>query len=118
MAASSAVPSKQASEPLTDTTKVPAKFDELIHEPTRMRICGLLAQTTALKFSTLRDTLGVSDAVCSKHVKALADRHYVSTSKVKSENSNHQVSWISLTKQGRRAFDGHMNMLRNIAEGK
>ena len=83
-----------------------------------MRICGLLAQTNSLKFSVLKDTLDISDAACSKHIKALVDHHYVTTSKAKSENSYHQVSWVSLITQGRQAFNAHMAMLRRIAEGK
>lgn len=39
-----------------------ARFDEAIHAPLRLRICGLLRRVDQLDFAVLRDTLEVSDA--------------------------------------------------------
>lgn len=50
-----------------------ARFDEAIHAPLRLRICGLLRRVHQLDFAVLRDTLEVSDATLSKHVKTLVD---------------------------------------------
>ncbi|WP_223852440.1 winged helix-turn-helix domain-containing protein [Bifidobacterium tissieri] len=60
---------------------VEPKFDETIHAPIRLRICGMLEVYGKLRFDALRDSLGVSDAVCSKHLKTLADHGYVTLSK-------------------------------------
>ena len=54
-------------------------FDELIHERTRLQLCGLLAAVVEAEFATLRDSLGVSDSALSKHLKALDEAGYLIT---------------------------------------
>lgn len=93
-----------------------ARFDELVHAPLRLRICGLLRHVAGLSFARLRDSLGVSDATLSKHVKALAGAGYLESRKSASptrDDSRH-VMWLSLTEEGRRAFDGHVRALEEI----
>lgn len=94
-----------------------AQFDELIHAPVRLRICGLLRPVAHLDFAVLRDTLDVSDATLSKHLKTLTSAGYVSASKVVSAERGdaRRVTWVSLTPEGRRAFDAHVSALREIA---
>ena len=52
-------------------------FDELIHGPTRLRICANLAPLQWVEFAFLRDALEVADSVLSKHLKQLSDARYV-----------------------------------------
>jgi DNA-binding MarR family transcriptional regulator len=93
------------------------RFDEVIHAPVRLRVCGLLRQVDSLDFAVLRDTLNVSDATLSKHVKTLAAAGYVGISKAASAGraDARRVTWLSLTPAGRSAFDAHMRALRQIA---
>lgn len=37
-------------------------FDEIIHAPVRLRICGLLRHLDEIEFAVLRETLMISDA--------------------------------------------------------
>ncbi|MGZ5401482.1 MAG: transcriptional regulator, partial [Nocardioides sp.] len=53
------------------------RFDLVVHEPTRLQICGILAAVEEAEFGTLRDTLGIADSVTSKHLSALEDVGYV-----------------------------------------
>jgi DNA-binding MarR family transcriptional regulator len=94
-------------------------FDETIHAPVRLRICGLLRQVDRLDFAVVRDTLGVSDATLSKHVKVLVDAGYVVLRKGASTSRSdaRRVAWLELTPAGRRAFDSHVAELRRIATG-
>lgn len=94
-----------------------ARFDETIHAPVRLRICGLLRQVDHLDFAVLRDTLDVSDATLSKHVKTLAAAGYVTVSKVvgPGRSDARRVTWLALSPAGRAAFDGHVRALREIA---
>jgi DNA-binding MarR family transcriptional regulator len=94
-------------------------FDETIHAPTRLRICGLLRHIDEMDFAVLRDTLGISDASLSKHLKVLLDAGYVSMSKNPSQTRSdaRRLTWIKQTHAGRYAFDAHMEELRRIAEG-
>lgn len=88
-------------------------FDELVHAPNRLQVCAMLAAVQELEFATVRDTLAVSDSVLSKHVKALADAGYVRVSKV--QHGSWSRTWLALTDDGRRAFEGHLAELRRIA---
>lgn len=94
-----------------------AHFNETIHAPVRLRICGLLRPVEELDFAVLRDTLGVSDATLSKHVKTLAGSGYVRSRKGRSAGRSdaRHITWLSLTTAGREAFDAHMRMLQEIA---
>ena len=40
-----------------------AKFDTVIHAPTRLQICALLDSTKELEFQIIREQLDVSDSV-------------------------------------------------------
>ena len=90
------------------------RFDETIHAPHRLRICALLAPVESIEFGAVRDELGVADSVLSKQFKALADAGFATTSKARGETGR-QRTWLSLTRDGRRAFAGHLEALRELA---
>ncbi|WP_291038411.1 transcriptional regulator [Herbiconiux sp.] len=94
-------------------------FDEQIHAPTRLRICGLLRPVDAAEFSALRSTLGLSEANLSKTLRSLTEIGYVRVSKASSTSRGDQrrTTTVALTAEGRRAFDGHVAALRRIAGG-
>lgn len=94
-------------------------FDETIHAPVRLRMCGLLRHVEEMDFAVLRETLGVSDASLSKHLRALAEEGYVATTKRASAArlDARRLTWVRLTRPGRTAFDAHVAELRHIAEG-
>ncbi|WP_238162208.1 transcriptional regulator [Micromonospora endolithica] len=86
----------------------------------RLRICGLLNKADRLDFAVLRDTLGISDATLSKHIKTLADSHYVTISKSSSAKRTdaRRVTWLSLSPTGRSAFAAHVRALQDIADSR
>ena len=90
------------------------RFDETIHAPHRLRICALLAPVESMEFGTVRDELGVADSVLSKQFKALIDVGFATTSKA-SGDTGRQRTWLSLTRDGRRAFAAHLEALRELA---
>ena len=87
-------------------------FDELIHAPKRLRICAVLAASTAAEFATLREALEVSDSVLSKHLTALESVDYITTRR--ELRKSRQRVWVSLTPAGRRAYAGHVQALQQI----
>lgn len=93
------------------------RFDDVIHAPVRLRICGLLRRADRLDFAVLRDALEVADATLYKHVKILGSVGYVSSGKAASSNRSdaRQIRWLSLTGAGRSAFGAHVRELRRIA---
>lgn len=88
-------------------------FDELIHAPLRLQLCGLLSPLDTAEFAVLREELGVSDSVLSKHLRQLEDAGYVVLRK--SAVNGRQRTWASLTDAGRRAFAGHIAELKRLA---
>jgi DNA-binding MarR family transcriptional regulator len=89
-------------------------FNELIHAPNRLQICAMLAAVDSAEFSVIRDTLGISDSVLSKHVKVLQTAAYVTVTKT-SEKAR-RSTWLTLTAQGRRVLTEHLAELRRIAD--
>jgi len=87
-------------------------FDALIHAPKRLQICAVLASLKEVEFKYLRERLGVSDSVLSKHIKALEDARYVIL--IKRAENGRQRTWVSLSRDGRAAFNGHVKTLREI----
>ncbi len=91
-----------------------ASFDAVIHAPPRLQITAMLARVNFAEFATVREAIGVSDSVLSKHVRTLEEAGYVSVAKttIASRVRTH----LSITKAGRRAFDAHVAALREIVE--
>ena len=87
-------------------------LDPVIHAPTRLQIAALLAAVHDAEFSTVRDALGVSDSVLSKHVSQLAEAGYVKLRKA--ALGGRQRTWLSLTRDGRRAFEAHVMALQAL----
>ncbi len=94
----------------------PPQFDAVIHAPGRLQICALLASVDEGEFSVLRDSVGISDSVMSKHVKQLEDAGYVSVKKAALNGRSR--TWLSLTPAGRSAFNAHVAELNRLANLK
>lgn len=87
-------------------------FDEVIHAPNRLRITAMLSTVDGAEFSTIRELLGVSDSVLSKHVKPLSEAGYVDITKTVID-SRVRTS-LALTDKGRRAYRAHVEALREL----
>ena len=94
-------------------TAVEPRFDTVVHPAPRLQICGLLAAVDTMEFATVRDAVGVSDSVLSKHVKHLEEAGYVAVRKA--TVASRQRTSLALTREGRAAFDAHVAVLRRIA---
>lgn len=93
-----------------------AQFNEEIHAPLRLRICGMLAAVKQMEFSVIRDALGVADSVLSKHLSRLVEAGYAESWKTVA--AGRARVWVRLTPAGRRAFADHLEALRLIAAGQ
>lgn len=93
------------------------RFDEAIHAPTRLRLCAMLRPLSEADFAAIAATLELSEANLSKTVKNLVEIGYLATSKQTSPQraDARQTTTVKLTAQGRRAFDGHIAVLRAMA---
>ena len=88
------------------------ELDPHIHPPARLKLMTTLTAVAQAEFSTIRDTLGVSDSVLSKHVSALAAVDYLSSRK--GVRGGRRTTWISLTGTGRAALGAHVAALREL----
>jgi DNA-binding MarR family transcriptional regulator len=94
-------------------TALRPQFDAVVHAPPRLQICGLLAAVDTMDFAAIRDDIGVSDSVLSKHVRQLEEAGYVTVRKA--TRASRVRTTLALTPAGRSAFDGHVAELRRIA---
>ena len=88
-------------------------FDDVIHEPHRLRICAMLVPSTGTDFAAVRDEMGLSDSALSKHLKTLSERGY--TRLERTVRDGHQVTTVVLTAAGREALCGHVAELQRMA---
>jgi DNA-binding MarR family transcriptional regulator len=96
-------------------TDVQPRFDAVVHMPPRLQVCGLLAVVDTMDFAAVRDQVGVSDSVLSKHVRQLEEAGYVTVHKA--TRASRVRTSLALTAAGRAAFDAHVAELRRITGG-
>lgn len=89
-----------------------SNFDTIIHAPNRLQICALLSPLEQAEFRVIRDVLGVSDSVLSKHIKQLEDAGYIKQRK--SKVNGRERRWFHLSNKGRKAFELHVEELKRI----
>lgn len=89
-----------------------SKFDPIIHAPNRLQICALLSPLEQVEFRVIREELGVSDSVLSKHIKQLEDAGYIKQRKNKVNGRARR--WFYLSTKGRKAFELHLAELKRI----
>ena len=88
------------------------RLDRIIHEKGRMAIMSMLAASADLSFTELRDALGMTDGNLTTHIRTLQEAGYVSVTK--SFQNRRPLTTCSLTRAGRRAFGGYINLLEQI----
>lgn len=91
------------------------RLDEVIHAPVRFSIVAALAGVDDAEFATIRDAVEVSDSALSKQVAVLEKAGYVKVRK--GYVGKRPRTWLSLSREGRRAYGSHLEALRAIAGG-
>ena len=89
-------------------------LDRVIHEKGRLTIMSLLAATPQLCFTEIRDTLKMTDGNLTAHVRTLHEAGYVSVTKAFQEGR--PLTTYALTKEGRKAFAGYIDLLEKIVQ--
>ena len=91
-----------------------ARFDELIHAPTRLAIVSLLAAADWADFKFIRDEVGLSDSALSKQLTTLEEAGYVDIRKA--FVGKRPRTSARLSRAGRAAFQMHVAALQQIIE--
>lgn len=89
-------------------------LDDLLGHPVRFSVAALLAAASKLEFSFVRDHVEVTDSMLSKQVSTLEQAGYVRVDK--GFVGKRGRTWLSLTREGRRAFERHLAALQEIAQ--
>jgi len=89
-----------------------ARFDELIHAPTRLAIVSLLAAAEWADFRFIHDELDLSDSALSKQLTTLEGAGYIEIRK--GFVGKRPRTSARLTRTGRQAFEQHVAALQEL----
>jgi DNA-binding transcriptional ArsR family regulator len=89
-----------------------ARFDELIHAPTRLSIVSLLAASQWADFQFIRDSVGLSDSALSKQLATLEQAGYIEIRR--GFVGKRPRTSARLTSAGRVAFEQHVAALQEL----
>jgi DNA-binding MarR family transcriptional regulator len=90
------------------------QLDRVIHEKGRLAIMSMLAASTELSFTEMRDALEMTDGNITTHIRTLQEAGYISVAK--SYQNNRPLTTCSLTTAGRKAFAEYVNLLEKIVQ--
>jgi len=90
------------------------QLDRVIHEKGRLAIMSLLAAASQLSFTEMRDTLNMTDGNLTAHMRTLHEAGYISVTK--QFKQGRPLTSYSLTKEGRKAFTGYIDLLEQIVQ--
>ncbi len=88
------------------------QLDRVIHEKGRLPIMSLLAATTALSFTEIRDALKMTDGNLAVHLRTLQEAGYVAITK--SFHERRPLTTCMLTESGRQSFSAYIDLLDQI----
>ena len=92
-----------------------AELDPVIHAQGRLRIMASLSTLTPgeqITFPRLQELLEMTAGNLSTHARKLEDAGYIQVEKA--HQGRTPVTYLALTKQGRRAFEDYTEALRSV----
>ncbi|GAB3616463.1 transcriptional regulator [Okibacterium endophyticum] len=91
-------------------------LDPVIHAQARLRITAALAtldpKGESISFPRLQELLDMTAGNLSTHLRKLEDAEYVTVTKT--HQGRTPVTYLQLSKKGRRAFEDYMDSLRAL----
>ena len=94
-----------------------SELDPVIHAQARLRIVAALATLRdgeSISFPRLQELLDMTAGNLSTHLRKLEDAQYVAVEK--SHEGRVPVTYLTLSKKGRRAFEDYTEALRSLLE--
>ncbi len=91
--------------------------DEIIHQSTRLKITATLnalGSGEQMEFGRLKNILGATDGNMATHLTALEKAGYIAVEK--DFVGKKPRTRISLTREGRRAFEKHVAYLKGLLD--
>ena len=93
-------------------------LDPVIHAQARLRITAALAtlgEGESIAFPRLQELLDMTAGNLSTHLRKLEDATYVEVEKT--HQGRTPVTYLRLTRLGRRAFEDYTDQLKNLLGG-
>lgn len=81
----------------------------------KLSLLASLQGVDEVDFRTLKEALGISDSVLSRHLSALEEKGYVEIRK--GFIGKRPRTWAKLSKEGRASLTAHVKALREITAG-
>lgn len=88
------------------------RLNEDFSNPVRLSLMGSLRAVDEADFKTLKETVGISDSMLSRHLSALEAAGYVRIKK--GYVGKRPRTWAKLTSSGQEAFVQHVQALKEI----
>lgn len=94
------------------------ELDPVIHAQARLRVVATLAvisEGNRLAFPRVQQLLGMTAGNLSTHLRKLEEAGYLEITKTHERRT--PVTYLALTRQGRRAFEDYITALRALLPG-
>ncbi len=91
------------------------QLDDTIHSPIRFALMSALASVDDATYQTLKDELGITYGLLSKHANILENAGYLLITK--SFLAKKPQTTFSLTRLGRKAYKHHIEALDQLRKG-
>lgn len=88
------------------------ELDQVIHQPIRTKIMALLLNSGECDYSTIKNTLNITDGHMSTHMKVLISEEYVEMEK--NFVNNKPKTTYKVTKKGKKKFAEYVDTLKKI----
>jgi DNA-binding MarR family transcriptional regulator len=91
------------------------RIDDTVHQRVRLGILALLEPVKSADFTYIRDELDLTDGNLGRHLQVLEEAGYLLIKK--GFEARRPRTWISLTKEGRRALNVEVAALQELIAG-
>jgi DNA-binding MarR family transcriptional regulator len=91
------------------------EFDKLVHQPTRLQIFAFLYRHGTSEFTTIADSLGVTEGNLSSHLQTMEEAGAVRVEKEFVDRKPRTT--YELTDEGEQLFEDHIELLETLIDG-
>jgi DNA-binding MarR family transcriptional regulator len=92
-----------------------ADLDRMVHEPARLAVMSLLYVIESADFTFLMNQTGLTWGNLSAHLSKLEEAGYIASEK--SFKNKRPNTSLSLTPEGRKAFQNYAKKMKNLFKG-
>ncbi len=89
-------------------------LSDTVHQRSRLSVLATLHEVGKAEFSLISQVTGLSDGNLSRHIKVLEDAGFVKMQK--GYIGRRPRTWIEMTREGHRAFEEELQLLRNLVD--